>query len=154
MLFDELKGAPLVNEEKTKVCFSFTNEELEWKTVSFYEDRSFVLEQTHEYTYIMEDKVNACYKIGKTKNSPTLRLQQLRTANPHVNFVIAFPAMLYSEAELHVRFKSYKKDLEWFFATEEMKTFVANESTEANKYMTYYKLNNDLKLLGDKLFNK
>jgi T5orf172 domain len=129
-----------------------TAEELEWTSLSIDSEGEVSVSNTDEFTYVMEDKVNTCYKIGKTKNNPVLRLNQLKTANPHIVLVCAFSSLRYSESDLHKRFAMYKKDLEWFFATSELKQFVADEIELAKNCINYYKLKAELESMKHKLF--
>lgn len=115
------------------LLYQITCSETEWKTLSIYnnnENIEYDISSCEEYTYIIEDKAHATVKIGKTKNDPILRLNQLKTANPSISLLHVFPASQFSESELHSKFIDYQKDLEWFFYAKSIKLFLSSEITK------------------------
>ena len=63
------------------LLYQITSKDLNWKKLSiFNRDENIVYEisDCEEYTYIIEDKAHATIKIGKTKNDPDQRLNQLK----------------------------------------------------------------------------
>jgi hypothetical protein len=112
-----------IEEEETlekSLLYSITSKELEWKKLTVYnnnENIEYELLDCQEYTYIIEDKAHATIKIGKTKNDPELRFNQLKTANPSIKLLHVFPSEQWSESDLHQKFGDIQKDLEWFFFT-------------------------------------
>jgi hypothetical protein len=126
--------------ENTLLC-EITDESLGWKKLKLSNnDENIVYEITdcEEYTYIIEDKLRETIKIGKTKNDPFLRVNQLKTGNPSINLLLVFPSTFYSEDELHKEYDDYRKDLEWFFFTKKLKIFVNNEITKKNLILETY----------------
>jgi hypothetical protein len=120
------------------LLYQITCSETEWKTLSIYnnnENIEYDISNCGEYTYIIEDKAHATVKIGKTKNDPILRLNQLKTANPSISLLHVFPASQFSESELHDKFSDFQKDLEWFFFAKSIKSFLSTEITKHNSIL-------------------
>ena len=76
------------------------------------------------------------FGVEVTKNDPELRLNQLKTGNPSINILHVFPSTQYSESDLHQRFNDFQKDLEWFFYSKGLKTFL---SVEIEKHESIFK---------------
>lgn len=126
-------------EDEKILLYQITSKSLNWKKLSVFnnnENIEYLLSDCEEYTYIMEDKAHATLKIGKTKNDPESRLNQLKTGNPSINILHVFPSTQYSESDLHQRFNDFQKDLEWFFYSKGLKTFL---SVEIEKHESIFK---------------
>lgn len=63
------------------------------------------------FTYLIYDKGNNLYKIGRTKN-PKQRLKTIHTSNPNAEYVFWFKKDY--EKELHKQYVNSKERLEWF----------------------------------------
>jgi hypothetical protein len=127
--------------------YSITSKELEWKKLTVYnnnENIEYELSDCLEYTYIIQDGAHATIKIGKTKNDPELRFNQLKTANPSIKLLHVFPSDQWSESDLHEKFNDIQKDLEWFFFTRGLKTFLSEEMNKHAKVFSSYKMRKDL----------
>ena len=96
------------------------------------------MDDCDEYTYIIEDKAHATIKIGKTKNDPEQRLNQLRTANPSLTILHVFVSSQFSESQLHKKFNDFQKDLEWFFYARGLKEFINEELDRHERIMSSY----------------
>lgn len=156
------KELPLILDEidekiiKTPLC-EITDESLGWKKLNIsnnYENIVYELTDCEEYTYIIEDKLRETIKIGKTKNDPTLRVNQLKTGNPSIKLLLVFPSTFYSEDELHKEYDDYRKDLEWFFFTKKLKLFVDNEISKKNLILEAYSKKIELIEIENKIFEK
>jgi len=130
--------------------YSITSKELEWKKLTVYnnnENIEYELSDCQEYTYIIEDKAHATIKIGKTKNDPDLRFNQLKTANPSINLLHVFPSDQWTESDLHEKFNDFQKDLEWFFFTRGLRTFISEEMNKHGRILLSYEKNKELENL-------
>lgn len=135
--------------ERNKL-YSITSKDISWKRLSVYnnnENIEYEISDCDGYTYIIEDKAHATIKIGKTKNDPELRFNQLKTANPSIKLIHVFPSDQWSEGDLHNMFVDYQKDLEWFFYTRGLKSFLNDEMTKHDKIITSYKKKEELEEL-------
>jgi hypothetical protein len=147
-----LNGEDFINkkiEDEKILLYQITSKSLNWKKLSVFnnnENIEYLLSDCEEYTYIMEDKAHATLKIGKTKNDPESRLNQLKTGNPSINILHVFPSTQYSESDLHQRFNDFQKDLEWYFYTKVLKTFLSIEIEKHesifNSFLIREELNN------------
>jgi hypothetical protein len=127
--------------------YSITSKELEWKKLTVYnnnENIEYELSDCLEYTYIIEDKAHATIKIGKTKNDPELRFNQLKTANPSIKLLHVFPSEQWSESDLHEKFSDVQKDLEWFFFTKGLRTFINEEMNKHGRVLFSYEKRKEL----------
>jgi len=138
-------------EEETQaeriLLYEITNLELNWNKLSVYNNNDTIeyeISDCEEYTYIIEDIAHATIKIGKTKNDPTQRLNQLKTANPSINLKHVFPSSQWSESDLHLKFEDFRKDLEWFFYTKGLKEFLSEEIKKHNLILRSYDKKIDL----------
>lgn len=126
--------------EKIGLC-SITSCDLNWKKLTIYNNNNnieYELSDCEEYTYIIEDKAHATIKIGRTKNNPEIRFNQLKTANPSINLLHVFPSDQFSEKDLHDKFDDFKKDLEWFFFAKSLREFITNEIKKHKKVILTY----------------
>lgn len=122
--------------------YSITSKDISWKKLSVYnnnENIEYEISDCDGYTYIIEDKAHATIKIGKTKNDPELRFNQLKTANPSIELIHVFPSEQWSENDLHKMFVDYQKDLEWFFYTRGLKLFLNDEISKHDRIIESYK---------------
>ena len=129
------------------LLYQITSKELGWKKLSVYnnnENIEYEISDCEEYTYIMEDKAHATIKIGKTKNDPELRLNQLKTGNPSISLLHIFPSSQYCESELHEKFNDFQKDLEWFFYTKGLKNFMNDELKKYKYIISSYNMKMEL----------
>lgn len=138
--------------------YEITDKSLNWKKLKVYNDFKdmqliYELEDCEEYTYIMFDRAHDTIKIGKTKNDPEQRFNQLRTANPSIILLHTFPSSLFPERDLHIKFSDYLKDLEWFFNTKGLQKFIADEQGKHKKIIESYKKRIELDNLEKDLFN-
>lgn len=127
--------------------YSITSKELGWKKLSVYNNNDNIeyrLSDCDEYTYIIEDKAHATIKIGKTKNDPELRFNQLKTANPSIKLLHVFPSDQWSESDLHNKFNDIQKDLEWFFFTKGLRIFITEEMNKHDKIIFSYEKRKEL----------
>jgi hypothetical protein len=132
--------------EKSPLYF-ITSKELEWKKLTVYnnnENIEYELSDCNEYTYIIEDKAHATIKIGKTKNDPELRFNQLKTANPSIKLLHVFPSEQWSESDLHQKFGDIQKDLEWFFFTKGLRIFISEEMNKHGRMLFSYEKKKEL----------
>lgn len=139
-----------IEEEETlekSLLYSITSKELEWKKLTVYnnnENIEYELSDCNEYTYIIEDKAHATIKIGKTKNDPELRFNQLKTANPSIKLLHVFPSDQWSESDLHQKFGDIQKDLEWFFFTKGLRIFISEEMNKHGRMLFSYEKKKEL----------
>ncbi len=128
--------------EKEEIpIYQITSKSLDWKKLSIYKKNGNVeysLDDCDEYTYIFLDGVHSTIKIGKTKNNPELRFAQLKTANPSITILHVFPSIQYSESELHQRFDEFRNELEWFFYTRTLNTFLSTEIEKHEAIITSF----------------
>jgi hypothetical protein len=150
---DNVIEEPII--EKSNL-YSITSKGLDWKKLTIYnnnENIEYQLSDCDEYTYIIEDRAHATIKIGKTKNDPELRFNQLKTANPSINLLHVFPSDQWSEQDLHVKFSDIQKDLEWFFFTKGLRSFISEEMNKHDRILLSYEkkkeLENSEKLMLD-----
>lgn len=135
-----------IDDEKV-LLYQITSKNLGWKKLSVYnnnENIEYLLGDCEEYTYIMEDSAHATLKIGKTKNDPDARLNQLKTANPSIKILHVFPSTKHSESDLHQKFNDYQKDLEWFFYSKGLKTFLSSEIEKHESIIETYLISEEL----------
>ena len=72
------------------------------------------------YSYLMEDKTNNIYKIGRSKD-PVNRLKNIKTANPYVKLIgVSF----IEEKYLHQLYFKYRIVGEWFSFPDKIKNEV------------------------------
>lgn len=138
------------------LLYQITSKELGWKKLSLFnknENIEYEISECEEYTYIMEDKAHDTIKIGKTKNDPEVRLNQLKTGNPSIILLHVFPSSLYSESDLHSRFNDYQKNLEWFYYAKGLRTFIDDEIKKSNSILNSYKLKIDLDKVEKAMLN-
>lgn len=132
----------MVSDDLDKILlYQITSKDLGWKKLSIYNDNNnieYVIEDCEEYTYIIEDKAHAAIKIGKTKNDPEQRLNQLRTGNPSLTILHVFPSSQFSESQLHKKFEDFQKDLEWFFYAKGLKSFMSEELNRHESIISSY----------------
>jgi hypothetical protein len=127
--------------------YSITSKELGWKKLTVYNNNETIeyeLSDCPEYTYIIEDRAHATIKIGKTKNDPEIRFNQLKTANPSINLLHVFPSDQWSESELHEKFGDVRKDLEWFFFTIGLRKFISDEMNKHGRVLLTWEKNREL----------
>jgi len=139
-----------IEEPIVESLYSITSKGLDWKKLTIYnnnENIEYQLSDCDEYTYIIEDRAHATIKIGKTKNDPELRFNQLKTANPSINLLHVFPSDQWSEQDLHVKFNDIQKDLEWFFFTKGLRNFISEEMNKHNRILLSYEKNKELENL-------
>ena len=123
------------------LLYQITSKSIGWKTLSIFnheENIEYEISNCDEYTYIMKDDAHDTIKIGKTKNDPEIRFNQFRTANPSIKLMHVFPSSLYSESDLHNKFDDSQKDLEWFYNTKEVRTFLTEELKKHDSVMKSY----------------
>jgi hypothetical protein len=163
-LFDQLRGGPkpsipvtegivesveadtTVPDKEALKGYEFTSLSVGWQRIVIKPD-SFKFESLGlctEWTYIMEDYSYGCFKIGKTTTQPELRLKQFQTGNPSIKLVMAFPSTYFSEAELHKKFKAYRKveenhsGREWFYKVPDLTAFVTYHVKLSEKAIIMY----------------
>jgi len=144
-----------INTEKI-LLYQITSKSLGWKKLSVYnnnENIEYLIEDCEEYTYVMEDIAHATLKIGKTKNDPEIRLNQLKTGNPSISILHVFPSTQYSESDLHQRFNDFQKDLEWFFYSKGLKTFLSNEIAKHESIITSFLIREELNAKEKQMLN-
>jgi hypothetical protein len=137
------------------LLYQVTSSELNWKKLSVFnnsENIEYEISDCEEYTYIMEDKAHATIKIGKTKNDPTLRFNQLKTANPSISMLHVFPSSQFSEGELHDKFSDFQKDLEWYFYAKGLKQFMSEEINKHNSIIKSYSKKLELDRIESEMF--
>lgn len=123
------------------LLYQITSKDLGWKKISVYnheENIEYEIVNCEGYTYIMEDKAHDTIKIGKTKNDPESRLNQLKTGNPSISLLHVFPSSQFPESELHERFTDLRKDLEWFYYGKGLKKFLTEEIDKHNSITKSY----------------
>lgn len=126
-----------------KILYQITCEDLSWDTVSVISQNNVIRYEKakcDEYTYIIMDAAHRTKKIGKTRNIPFLRQQQLKTGNPLITIDHVFPSSLYSEDYLHNKFDEYRQDQdhEWFFMAKCLEQFLSSEKDKHHKvYLAY-----------------
>jgi hypothetical protein len=133
--------------EENILIYQITSKEIGWKKLSVFNRNniiSYEISDCEEFTYIMEDKAHATIKIGKTKNDPEQRLNQLKTGNPSISLLHVFPSSQFSESLLHRNFSEYQKDLEWFFYTKGVKNFLNSEIQKHNSIFDCFSIKNKL----------
>lgn len=143
-----------INKDKISL-YSITCKDIGWKKLTVYNNNNnieYEISDCEEYTYIIEDIAHATIKIGKTKNDPEQRLNQLRTGNPTLNLIHVFPSIIFSEQELHNNFNDFQKDLEWFFYTKGLKNFLNIEIEKHNRVLISYKKKLELEEKENKMF--
>jgi hypothetical protein len=144
----EISEIPKEDEINIKTpLYSITSKELEWKKLSIFncnENIEYEVSDCDEFTYVIEDNAHATIKIGKTKNDPEIRFNQLKTANPSIKLLHVFPSCQWSENELHNKFYDFQKDLEWFFFTKGLKNFLFDEMNKHEKIINSYKKKKEL----------
>lgn len=141
---DELEDEIIENRIR---LYSTTSKDVNWKKLTIYnnnENIEYELSDCDEYTYIIEDKAHATIKIGKTKNDPELRFNQLKTANPSIKLLHVFTSDEWSESDLHNKFNDFQKDLEWFFYTKGLKSFMNTEISKHERVISSYERKNQL----------
>lgn len=132
--------------EKT-ILYSTTSEDIGWKKLTIYnnnENIEYELSDCFEYTYIIEDKAHSTIKIGKTKNNPIDRFNQHRTSNPSIDLLHVFTSEQWTEKDLHTKFDDIRKDLEWFFYTKNLKTFLETEIEKHKNILMSFNIKNKL----------
>jgi hypothetical protein len=151
---------PIIYQEEEKIekilLYQVTSQDLIWKKLSVFnndENIEYEITDCDEYTYIMEDRAHATIKIGKTKNDPTLRLNQLKTANPSISMIHVFPSSQFSENELHSRFSDFQKDLEWYFFTKGLKQFLNDEIKKHESILKSYQKRIELDKIEQEMIN-
>jgi hypothetical protein len=152
---EKIDNTPEVITQMKTLIYSVTSKELEWKKLSIYtfnESIEYEISNCEEYTYIIEDKAHATIKIGKTKNDPEIRFNQLKTANPSIKLLHVFSSSQWSENELHSKFSDFQKDLEWFFFTKGLKTFLSEEISKHEKILSAYQKKIELEKLEKHMF--
>jgi hypothetical protein len=138
------------------LLYQITSSEINWKKISVYnndENIEYIISDCDEYTYIMEDKAHATIKIGKTKNDPTLRLNQLKTGNPSISMIHVFPSSQFSESALHNRFSDSQKDLEWYFYTKVLRQFISDEVKRHESIIKSYNKRVELDKIEQEMIN-
>ena len=69
------------------------------------------------FVYLMKDKANGLYKIGKSIN-PQYRERTLQSEKPSIKMVFNTPERTdFSERSLHIRYAEHRKRGEWFLLT-------------------------------------
>ena len=94
-----------VEEEKQNIYY-FTSKDLDWKVLkAIITNTSLKFEEVNliEFTYIILDKINNAYKIGKTGKDPYTRLSTLKTGNPNIDLKLVFPFQQFCEKDLHLQ---------------------------------------------------
>lgn len=137
--------------------YNITSELLNWKLLNVKLDSNNILFNVldcHEYTYILAD--NSQYiKIGKTsQEQPEKRLNQLRTGNPDLNFLIVFPSITYKEKDLHSKFDNSHYKLEFFFKTKDILNFIISEQNKISNMLELYNLQNAFNIKQEEILNK
>ena len=148
----------IIEEESTEkvLLYQITSSEINWKKISVYnndENIEYIISDCDEYTYIMEDKAHATIKIGKTKNDPILRLNQLKTGNPSISMIHVFPSSQFSESVLHNRFSDSQKDLEWYFYTKILRQFISDEVKKHESIIKSYNKRVELDKIEQEMIN-
>lgn len=141
---DELEDEIFENRIR---LYSTTSKDINWKKLTISnknQNIEYELSDCDEYTYIIEDKAHATIKIGKTKNDPELRFNQLKTANPSIKLLHVFTSDEWSENDLHIKFNDFQKDLEWFFYTKGLKYFMSTEISKHERVISSYDKKNQL----------
>lgn len=147
---DEIETLEITSEDILEI----TSKEIDWKSLKIINNNNIVrcdILDCEEYTYIIEDKVHCSVKIGRTKNNPEQRLLQLKTANPSIEILHVCSSKRFSEKQLHDMFNDYRKDLEWFFYTKAIKSFIEKEMLITKKALEIYKTKTDLTTLENSL---
>lgn len=154
-VYSEPQEIEIPNENSIKI-YEITSKELNWKKLTIVnnnENIEYNISDCTEYTYIMEDKAHATIKIGKTKNDPELRLNQLKTANPSISLLHVFPSTQFSENELHMKFEDFRKDLEWFFHTKGLREFLEKEILKHNSIIKAFNKKNELNSIENSILS-
>lgn len=124
--------------EETKSCFvgkGFINESwavLHWDKRQFSGQKSSLPTggpRSRGYVYYVADKSNfvvgtSLIKIGFSSN-PWARIKELRTALPNLEILGVEQGDFDLEVSIHERFKSLRKDGEWFVSGKELVDYVA-----------------------------
>ena len=129
---------------------------MDWKKLTVYnnnENIEYELSDCLEYTYMIQDKAHSTIKIGKTKNNPEIRFNQLRTANPSIQLLHVFTSDQWSESGLHDKFNDFKKDLEWYFNVNILKNFTKEEINKHNKIIESFNIKNTLNKYEEEMLN-
>jgi len=137
------------------LLYQITSKELNWKKLSVYSNNNnieYELSECEEYTYIMEDKAHSNIKIGRTKNDPDHRLNQLKTGNPSISLIHVFPSTQYQESYLHSTFDDSRNNLEWFFYTKGLKSFMKEEMLKYESIINAYNKKNELECFESEMF--
>lgn len=138
------------------LLYSITSSDFGWRKISIYnngDNIEYEISDCVEYTYIMEDKAHATIKIGKTKNDPEQRLNQLKTGNPSISLLHVFPSIQFSEADLHSKFEDFRKDLEWFFKTKGLEKFLNDEIRKHNSILKFFNKKRELIDIEEEMIN-
>lgn len=139
------------------LLYQIVDRTLDWRTLSIYnhdENIEYHLNDSVEFTYIIEDQAHTTVKIGKTMNEPELRLNSLKTANPSIKLLHVFPSSQYSESELHKKFEIFRKDREWFFHANDVKDFIQSELSKHRDILESYEKRLELDKLESSMLNK
>ncbi len=85
-------------------------------------------------SYGIYDTSTKLIKLGKTKNLSSFksRISAFRTANPNLKLI--FLTSLYSESELHSKFKYLNRYLEWFELDNNLINFINNQIVKNCEY--------------------
>lgn len=151
---EEKEDQKIIVKSVEKIFYEITDSSLNWKKlVLYYDDQvlKYELVDCKEYTYLIEDSAHKTVKIGKTKNSPNLRLDQLKTSNPSIQFLHVFPSSLYSEKTLHKKFDELRNELEWFFKAKKLTTFINKEINIKELILTWYHQMEEVKIIESQI---
>ncbi len=80
------------------------------------------------FVYLMKDKANGLYKIGKSIN-PSYRERTLQSEKPSIEMVFNAPERGdFNERSLHLKYAEVRKRGEWFILTPAQVRFICRES--------------------------
>jgi hypothetical protein len=145
-------------EIEREIVYQMTCEELDWKCLTIYKDDEhldYEITPIKEYTYVFDGN-NTLIKLGKTsQETPIVRLNGLKTANPAINVAIVFPATLYKEKYLHETFDDYRQqnNREWFFKSKKLLAFIAEHKAKNDQALEWYYKQRDIKDIENKIIN-
>ncbi len=84
------------------------------------------------YVYLMKDKQNGLYKIGKSVN-PKYREKTLRSEKPDIKMIFSTEERRsFSESTLHVCFREYRVRGEWFKLTQAQVRYICHKGKKVS----------------------
>ena len=114
----------------------------------------YKLKECNSYTYIATgdpDKRIDKVKIGTTTVDPDSRANNMRTSNPDIRVICAFPSEMHTENNLHSRFDNSRSKGEWFYYTKDIKTLVEDYKDLSQKVVDRFKIEDKIKNLDSEI---